>query len=110
MTTTPSFRSTSGPKFAERHKANLFIAIHADYSDGGSHARGATIYTLRDRVAKNLERSAKDNAAENVLSRGEIDTVKKVSDDVGAVRNILADLAERDLELTHSAPACSPRR
>jgi N-acetylmuramoyl-L-alanine amidase len=88
-------------KFAERHKANLFIAIHADYSDGGSRARGATIYTLRDRVAKNLERSAKDNAAENVLSPEEIDTVKKVSDDVGAVRSILADLAERDLELTH---------
>lgn len=88
-------------KYAERHKANLFIAIHADYSDNGSRARGATIYTLRDGVAKNLERSAKDNAAENVLSPEEIDTVKKVSDDVGAVRNILADLAERDLELTH---------
>jgi N-acetylmuramoyl-L-alanine amidase len=88
-------------KFAERNKANLFIAIHADYSDGGSRARGATIYTLRDRVAKNLERSAKDNAAENVLSPEEIDTVKKVNDDVSAVRNILADLAERDLELTH---------
>ncbi|HVZ04125.1 N-acetylmuramoyl-L-alanine amidase [Hyphomicrobium sp.] len=88
-------------KFAERHHANLFIAIHADYSDGGSRARGATIYTLRDRVAKNLERSAKDNAAEHVLSPEEIDTVKKVSDDVGAVRSILTDLAERDLELTH---------
>ena len=88
-------------KFAERNKANLFIAIHADYSDGGSRARGATIYTLRDRVAKNLERHAKDNAAKDVLSPEEIDTVKKVSDDVGAVRSILADLAERDLELTH---------
>jgi N-acetylmuramoyl-L-alanine amidase len=88
-------------KFAERHKANLFIAIHADYSDNGSRARGATIYTLRDRVAKNLERNAKTNAAKNVLSPEEIDVVKKVSDDVGAVRGILADLAERDLELTH---------
>jgi len=88
-------------KFAERHRANLFIAIHADYSDNGSRARGATIYTLRDRVSKKLERSAKGNAAENVLSPEEIDTVKKVSDDVGAVRSILADLAERDLELTH---------
>jgi N-acetylmuramoyl-L-alanine amidase len=88
-------------EFAERHGANLFIAIHADYSDNGSRARGATIYTLRDRVAKNLERSAKGNAAENVLSAEEIETVKKVSDDVGAVKSILADLAERDLELTH---------
>lgn len=88
-------------KYAERNKANLFIAIHADYSDNGSRARGATIYTLRDGVAKNLERSAKGNAADNVLSPEEIDTVKKISDDVGAVRNILADLAERDLEMTH---------
>jgi N-acetylmuramoyl-L-alanine amidase len=88
-------------KYAERNRANLFIAIHADYSDNGSRARGATIYTLRDRVAKNLERSAKGNAAENVLSPEEIDTVKKVSDDVSAVRGILTDLAERDLEMTH---------
>jgi len=88
-------------KYAERNRANIFIAIHADYSDTGSRARGATIYTLRDGVAKNLERSAKGNAAENVLSAEEIDTVKKVSDDVGAVRGILTDLAERDLEMTH---------
>jgi N-acetylmuramoyl-L-alanine amidase len=88
-------------KYAERNRANLFIAIHADYSDNGSRARGATIYTLRDAVAKNLERSAKGNAADNVLSQEEIDTVKKISDDVGAVRNILTDLAERDLEMTH---------
>jgi len=88
-------------KYAERNRANIFIAIHADYSDQGSRARGATIYTLRDGVAKNLERSAKGNAAENVLSAEEIDTVKKVSDDVSAVRGILTDLAERDLEMTH---------
>lgn len=88
-------------KYAERNRANIFIAIHADYSDTGSRARGATIYTLRDGVAKNLERSAKGNAAENVLSAEEIDTVRKVSDDVGAVRGILTDLAERDLEMTH---------
>jgi N-acetylmuramoyl-L-alanine amidase len=85
--------------FAERHKASLFIAIHADYAQ--SRARGATIFTLRDRVAKNLERSAKDKAADRVLSAQEIDIVKKVSDDVGAVRDILADLAERDVGLTH---------
>jgi N-acetylmuramoyl-L-alanine amidase len=88
-------------KYAERNRANIFIAIHADYSDNGSRARGATIYTLRDGVAKNLERSAKGNASDNVLSAEEIDTVKKVSDDVSAVRGILTDLAERDLEMTH---------
>ena len=36
--------------FAERNKASLFIAIHADYAQ--PRARGATIFTLRDRVAK----------------------------------------------------------
>ncbi|HML28266.1 MAG TPA: N-acetylmuramoyl-L-alanine amidase, partial [Hyphomicrobium sp.] len=88
-------------RFAERNKANLFIAIHADYSDEGSRARGATIYSLRDGVAKSLERSAKGDIARNVLSEDEIDTVKSVNGDVNTVRNILADLADRDVELTH---------
>lgn len=86
--------------FAERNKANLFIAIHADYSDGGSRARGATIYSLREGVAKSLERSAKGSLAEKVLTEDEIDTVKSVSGDVDAVKNILADLANRDVEMT----------
>ena len=34
--------------FAERNKANLFIAVHCDYADTGSSANGATIYSLRD--------------------------------------------------------------
>lgn len=88
-------------RFAERNKANLFIAIHADYSDEGSRARGATIYSLRDGVAKSLERSAKGDIARNVLTENEIDTVKSVNGDVNTVRNILADLADRDVELTH---------
>lgn len=86
--------------FAERNKANLFIAIHADYSDGGSRARGATIYSLREGVAKSLERSAKGSLADKVLTEDEIDTVKSVSGDVDAVKNILADLANRDVEMT----------
>lgn len=86
-------------EFADQHKANLFIAIHADYARSG--ARGATIYTLRDRVAKHLERSARDRAADRKLSDSEIELVKKISGNVSAVRNILADLAERDVGLTH---------
>src|SRR5690606_17064542 len=85
--------------YADKHKANLFIAIHADYARSG--ARGATIFTLRDRVAKHLERSAKDRAADRKLSDSEIELVKKISGNVSAVRNILADLAERDVGLTH---------
>ncbi|WP_246317384.1 N-acetylmuramoyl-L-alanine amidase [Hyphomicrobium methylovorum] len=87
--------------YAEHHKASLFIAIHADYAGGRSSARGATIYTLRDRVAKNLERSAQGSVADNVLSPDEINTVKEVSSDVGAVKSILADLAGRDVARTH---------
>ncbi|MFT3731612.1 MAG: N-acetylmuramoyl-L-alanine amidase [Hyphomicrobium sp.] len=88
-------------KYAERNKANLFIAIHADYSDEGSRARGATIYSLRDGVAKSLERSAKGEISRNILTEDEIDTVKSVNGDVNTVRDILADLADRDVELTH---------
>jgi len=88
------------PAFAERNKANLFIAIHADYSDNGSRARGATIYSLRDGVAKSLERSAKGSVASKVLTPDEIDTVKSVNGDVNMIKDILADLANRDLEMT----------
>jgi N-acetylmuramoyl-L-alanine amidase len=86
--------------FAEHHKANLFIAIHADYSDSGSRARGATIYSLRDSVANALRKRAKNTIAERVLSSTEIAKLKKTSADVDAVKDILADLAERDVDAT----------
>lgn len=86
-------------KFGERNNANLFIAVHADYAS--TTARGATIFTLRDRVAKDLERSATDKAGDKVLSDSDIQNVKQSSGDVDAVRNILADLAERDVKATH---------
>ncbi len=88
--------------FAERNKANLFIAVHADYSGENSGARGATIYSLRESVAKALERSAKGEVSENVLSGAEVEKVKKTSvdGDFAAVKKILADLAGRDLDLT----------
>jgi N-acetylmuramoyl-L-alanine amidase len=85
--------------FAERNKASLFIAIHADYAQ--PRARGATIFTLRDRVARDLERSAKDKAADRALTANELENVKKVAGDANVVRSILADLAERDVGLTH---------
>ncbi len=88
-------------RFAERNKANLFIAIHADYSDEGSRARGATVYSLRDGVAKTLERTAKGDILRNILTDDEIHTVKSVHGDVNTVKDILADLADRDVELTH---------
>lgn len=88
--------------YAERNNANLFIAIHADYADGNSKARGATIYSLRDSVANALTRSAKGEMSSAVLTKDEIDTMKKASvdTDVSAVKNILADLAGREVEVT----------
>lgn len=85
--------------YAERHKANLFIAIHADYA--GTKARGATIFSLRDGVAKQLQRNAAGRAAKDILTDNEIELVKETSGDVDTVRGILADLAERDVRLTH---------
>lgn len=91
--------------FAERNNASLFIAVHADYADSNTKARGATIYSLRDSVASALKRSAKGDASDNVLSKEEVEIVKKASIDgdvsaVAAVKSILADLAGRDLDLT----------
>ena len=43
--------------YAERNKANLFIAVHADYAR--SSASGATVYSLRDSVARGLRSSTK---------------------------------------------------
>ncbi|MEQ1576362.1 MAG: N-acetylmuramoyl-L-alanine amidase [Hyphomicrobium sp.] len=87
--------------FAERNKAALFIAVHADYAS--TKARGATIYSLRDGVANSLKRSAKGEVSNNVLSSSEVTQVKSASGgegDVSAVRNILADLAQREVDAT----------
>lgn len=84
--------------FAERNSANIFMAIHADYAS--SRARGATIFSLRDNVAKSLKRSTLNRSPEKVLSTAEINTVKNINADTNGVTNILADLAERDVERT----------
>jgi N-acetylmuramoyl-L-alanine amidase len=86
-------------EFAEEHKAGLFIAVHADDSGGGSRARGATIYSLRDAVAKDLQRSAKGQVNENLLSAKDLASLPKNDQDVGTVKGILAEFAQRDVEL-----------
>ena len=84
--------------FGEQHNAALFIAVHADYA--GSHARGATIYSLREGVAKDLKRSAKGEVSANVLSATELAAVKKHDGDAtAAVRSILSDFAEREVDV-----------
>ncbi len=85
--------------YGESNKANLFISVHCDYAKRGG-ANGATIYSLRESVAKRLRRSAKGKTSKTVLSTAEIETVKKASGDVGLVKGILADLARREVEAT----------
>ncbi len=83
--------------FGEKHNAALFIAVHADYA--GAHARGATIYSLRDGVANDLKRSAKGEVSANVLSATELAAVKKHDGDASTVKSILSDFAEREVEV-----------
>ena len=88
--------------YAEANKANLFIAVHADYAGKNSNARGATIYSLRESVASALQRSAKGEVKSAVLTKDEVETVKKASvgNDLAAVKDILADLAGREVDVT----------
>jgi N-acetylmuramoyl-L-alanine amidase len=83
-------------EFAERNRAALFVAVHADYAQ--SKARGATIYSLRESVAQALERSARDEASGSVLSDKELAAVRRVDGDVGIVKEILTDLARLEVE------------
>ncbi|WP_295556243.1 N-acetylmuramoyl-L-alanine amidase [uncultured Hyphomicrobium sp.] len=88
--------------YAEEHKANLFIAVHADYAGGNSAARGATIYSLRETVANALQRSAKGEVSSAVLTKDEVESMKQASlgTDISAVKSILADLAGREVDAT----------
>lgn len=83
-------------EYADRSKAALFIAVHADYA--GSDARGATIYSLRDNVANELQRAARGHVGAEVLSNKELETVKTAAEgDVSAVKGFLTDLAIKEL-------------
>jgi N-acetylmuramoyl-L-alanine amidase len=85
-------------QFAERNTAALFVAVHADYAQ--SSARGATIYSLREGVADALQRSAKGEVVESVLQDKDLAALKATEADVGAVKEILADLARREVDMT----------
>lgn len=88
-------------EFAETNKAALFIAVHADYAR--PHARGATIFSLKETVADALRRSAKGDVSANVLSKKEIAGLQQTKDssaDVSVVRSMLADLAQLEVEST----------
>jgi N-acetylmuramoyl-L-alanine amidase len=86
--------------FAEKNNANLFIAVHCDYADTGGKANGATIYSLRDSTANALRRRTKGSLAGSVLSNEEVEAVREASGNVNAVKAILADLADREVDAT----------
>ena len=83
-------------EFAEHNLAQLFVAVHADYAQ--SSARGATIYSLRESVANSLQRSARGEASENILSDKELAAAKPMDGDLGAIRGFLADLVRLEVE------------
>jgi len=83
-------------EFAERSQAQLFVAVHADYAQ--AKARGATIYSLRESVASSLQRSARGEAGDNILSDKELAAAKPMDGDIGAIRGFLADLVRLEVE------------
>ena len=82
--------------FADRSKAQLFIAVHADYA--GARASGATVYSLRDSTMKDLQRSARSEATN--LSQADLAPLAKVHGDVSLVTSWLTELAQKDIDAT----------
>ncbi|MBI1326585.1 MAG: N-acetylmuramoyl-L-alanine amidase [Alphaproteobacteria bacterium] len=76
-------------KFARKHKADLFVSIHADSMDG--EARGASVYTLSEKASD--EQSAKLAERENL---SDVIAGYDLSHESADVANILIDLAMRD--------------
>lgn len=89
-------------KYAEKHQANLFIAVHADYAGKNSKARGATIYSLRDSVAKRLQRSEKGRANRKGFSKVESRQIKSASveAELPMIKRFLSELMGREVTAT----------
>jgi N-acetylmuramoyl-L-alanine amidase len=78
---------------ARRLKADLFLSIHADSVEGGSLARGASVYTLS-------ERGTSETAARLAVRENRADTINGISlaDTSDAVSAILVDLSQREAQ------------
>ncbi len=93
---TDEFISLDGRRaFAEKNGAELFIAVHADYAR--SSARGATVYSLRDSVAKRLQKTTKRQIAGSIAKD---ERVHKATSNFADIKGILSDLAEREVTAT----------
>lgn len=79
-------------KIAQKHKADLFISIHADSMGNGSRTtRGASVYTLSDTASdkETAALAARENQVDVLMG---VDLSHEDKD----VANILIDLAMRD--------------
>lgn len=84
-------------EYAEKHNAHLFIAVHADYARSG--ARGATIYSLRDSVARSLKRSATRRIGRDIrLTQDNFTASPAQGSDQQVVRSILTNLERHEVE------------
>jgi N-acetylmuramoyl-L-alanine amidase len=77
-------------QFARRHKADLFIAIHADALRRGT-ARGATVYTLADKAS-----DAEAEALAHKENRSDIIAGVDLEAESEQITGILIDLAQRE--------------
>jgi N-acetylmuramoyl-L-alanine amidase len=77
-------------QFARRHKADLFIAIHADALRRGT-ARGATVYTLADKAS-----DAEAEALAHKENRSDIIAGVDLMAETEQITGILIDLAQRE--------------
>ena len=86
-------------EFAERNLAALFVAVHADYAQ--AKARGATIYSLRE-IGRQRAAALGQGRGERKRAVGQrrCRRSSSIDGDVGAVREILADLARREVDMT----------
>lgn len=77
-------------RFAHKHKADLFISIHAD-SARNKNAKGLSVYTISERASDREAQllAERENKADIILG---ID----LSNELPEVSNILIDLAKRD--------------
>jgi len=81
---------------SRRHKADLFISLHADSvpeESMASHVRGGSIYTLSDHASNEQARrlAEKENAADILAG-----VSAAANEEVDEVRNILIDLLRRE--------------
>lgn len=81
------------PDIARRLQADLFISIHADSTEVGTGARGATVYVLSDKGS--------NEAAERIAVReNAVDEVNgiRIADQSDSVGAILVDLSQREMQ------------